>query len=85
MVKLSQPYMTSEKIIAVTKWTIVSKVCVSAFQYTKFFMALLPNFMGVVPSAVILEPKKMKSVTASTFSPYICHKVMESDAMILVF
>ena len=85
MVKLSQPYMTSEKIIAVTKWTIVSKVCVSAFQYTKFVMALLPNFMGVVPSAVILEPKKMKSVTASTFSPYICHKVMESDAMILVF
>ena len=85
MVQLSQPYMTSEKIIAVTKWTIVSKVCVSAFQYTKFVMALLPNFMGVVPSAVILEPKKMKSVTASTFSPYICHKVMESDAMILVF
>ena len=85
MVKLSQPYMTSEKIIAVTKWTIVSKVCVSAFQYTKFVMALLPNFMGVVPSAVILEPKKMKSVTASTFSPYICHKVMGLNVMILVF
>ena len=71
MVKLSQPYMTSEKIIAVTKWTIVSKVCVSAFQYTKFVMALLPNFMGVVPSAVILEPKKMKSVTASAYKLYV--------------
>ena len=37
------------------------------------------------PSAVILEPKKIKTVTVSTFSPSICHEVMGSDAMILVF
>ena len=36
-------------------------------------------------SAVILEPKKIKSVTVSTFSPSICHEVMRLDAMILVF
>ena len=37
------------------------------------------------PSAVILEPPKIKSVTVSIVSPYICHKVMGPDAMILVF
>ena len=37
------------------------------------------------PSAVILEPKKIKSATASTFFPYICHEVMGPDTMILVF
>ena len=37
------------------------------------------------PSVVILEPKKTKSITTSTFSPSICHEVMGSDAMILVF
>ena len=37
------------------------------------------------PSAVILEPKKRKSVTVSTFSPSICHEVLGPDAMILVF
>ena len=37
------------------------------------------------PSAVILEPKKMKSVTVSTVYPFICHEVMGPDAMILVF
>ena len=37
------------------------------------------------PSAVILEPKRIKSVTVSTVSPSICHEVMGPDAMILVF
>ena len=37
------------------------------------------------PSAVILEPKKIKSVTVSTVYPSICHEVMGPDAMILVF
>ena len=37
------------------------------------------------PSVVMLEPRKIKSVTVSTFSPSICHEVMEPDAMILVF
>ena len=43
------------------------------------------NFMDAVTSAVILEPKKIKSVTVSIVSPSICHEVMESDAMIFVF
>ena len=42
------------------------------------------NFMAAVPSAVILEPKKIKSVTVSIVSPSISHEVMELDAMILV-
>ena len=40
--------------------------------------------MAGSPSRVILETKKIKSVTASTFSPYICYEVMEPDTMILV-
>ena len=36
-------------------------------------------------SAVVLEPKKRKSVTALTFPPSVCHEVMEPDAMIIVF
>ena len=43
------------------------------------------NFVAVVTSAVILEPKKIKSVVVSTLSPSICHEVMGPDAMILVF
>ena len=37
------------------------------------------------PSAVILEPRKIKSVTVSIVSPFVCHEVMEPDAMILAF
>ena len=54
-------------------------------------MAFLPRSKCLLiswfqsPSTVILEPKKMKSVTASTFSPSICHEMMGPDAMILVF
>ena len=43
------------------------------------------NFVVVVKFAAILEPKKIKSATVSTFPPSICHEVMGSDAMILVF
>ena len=43
------------------------------------------NFMAAVPSAVILEPKKIKSVTVSIVSPPICYEVMRLDAMIFVF
>ena len=57
----------------------------------RFVIAFLPRSTCLLiswlqsPSTVILEPKKIKSVTASTFSPSICHEVMELDAMILVF
>ena len=43
------------------------------------------NFMAAVPSAVILETRKIKSVTVSIVSPSVCHEVMGPDAMILVF
>ena len=58
---------------------------------SSFVIAFLPRSKHLLiswlqsPSAVILEPKKIKSVTTSTFSPYICHEVMGSDAMMLVF
>ena len=58
---------------------------------SKFVIAFLPRSSHLLiswlqsPSVVILEPKKRKSVTASTFSPSICHEIMGLDAMILVF
>ena len=58
---------------------------------SRFVIAFLPRNKHLLtswlqsPSAVILEPKKIQSVTASTFSPSICHEVMGPDAMILVF
>jgi len=58
---------------------------------SRFVIAFLPSSKRLLiswlqsPSTVILEPKKIKSVTASTFSPSICHEVMGLDAMILVF
>ena len=61
------------------------------FSYTNFVIAFLPRSKRLLipwlqsPSTVIFEPKKRKSVTASTFSPSICHEVMGQDAMILVF
>ena len=65
---------------------------VSAFNMlSSFVIALLSRSKCFLiswlqsPSAVILEPKKEKSVTASTFPPSICHKVMRPDAVILVF
>ena len=57
----------------------------------RFVIAFLPRskdllILGLQSlSTVILEPKKIKSITVFTFSPYICHEVMVPDAMILVF
>ena len=58
---------------------------------SRFVITFLPRSKHLLiswlksPSAVILEPRKIKSVTVSTVSPYICHEVMGPDAMILVF
>ena len=58
---------------------------------SRFVIAFLPRskclFISLLqsPSAVILEPEKLKSLTLSIVSPSICHEVMEPDAMILVF
>ena len=92
MVQLAHPYMTTGKTIALTIWTFVGKVVSLLFNMlSRFVIAFLPGSKHVLiswlqsPSAVIWEPKKIKSVTASTFPPPICHEVMGPDAMILVF
>ena len=92
MVHLSHPFMTTGKTIALTRWIFVRKVMSLLFNMlSKFIIAFLPRSKCFSiswpqsPSAVILEPKKKKSVTVSIVSPSICHEVMELDAMILVF
>ena len=84
--------MTTRKTIGFTVWTFVSKVMSLLFNMlSAFVMAYLPRSKHLLiswlqsQSAVILEPKKIKSVTASTFFPLFAMKVMELDAMILVF
>ena len=92
MVHLSHPYMTTIKTIALNRGTFVGKVMYLLFN-------MLPRLIIVFlwrskclliswlqsPSAVILEPKKMKSVTVSIVSPSIYREVMVQDAMIFVF
>ena len=92
IVQLSHPYMTTGKTIALTRWTFVGKVIFLLFNMlSKLVIAFLPKSKHLLtswlqsPSAVILEPKKIKSVTVSTVSPSISHEVMGPDAMIFVF
>ena len=92
MVQLSHPYTTTGKTIALTRWTFVGKVTSLLFNMlSRLVIAFLPRSKHLLiswlqsPSAVILEPAKIKSVTGSIVSPSICHDVMGLDAMILVF
>ena len=92
MVQLSHPYVTTGKTIALTRWTFVGKVMSLLFNMlSRFATAFLPRSKHLLiswlqsPSAVILEPKKIKSVTIYIISPFICHEVMGPDAMIFVF
>ena len=92
MVQLSHPYMNTGKTIALTRWTFVGKVMSLLFNMlSRLVITFLPRSKRLLiswlhsPSAVILEPKKIKSLTVSTVSPPICHEVMGPDAMILVF
>ena len=87
IVQLSHPYMTTGKTIALTKWTFVGNVMSLLFNMLsrlvitfllrskRFLISWLQS-----PSAVILEPKKIKPVTVSFVSPSICHEVMGPDA-----
>ena len=91
MVQLSHPYMTTGKTIALTRWTSVGKVMPLLFNtLSRFVIVFLPRSKHLLiswlqsPSAVILEPKKINSVTVSVISPSICHEVMGWDVMILV-
>ena len=91
MVQLAYPYMTTGKTIALTRWTFVDKVMSLLFNMlSRLVTAFLPSSKHLLISwlqslsAVILEPKKIKSVTVSIVSAFICHEVMGPDAMILV-
>ena len=84
--------MTTGKTIALTRWTFVGKVMPLLFSMlSRFVIAFLPKSKRLLiswlqsPSSVILEPKKIKSLTVSIVSPSICHEAMGPDAMILVF
>ena len=92
IVQLSHPYMTTGKTIALTRWTFVGKVMSLLLNMlSRLVITFLPRSKCLLiswlqsPSAVILEPRKIKSATVSTVSPSICHQVMGPDAMILVF
>ena len=92
MVQLSHPYLTTGKTIALTRWTFVDKVIALLFNMlSRLVIAFLPRSKRLLiswlqsPSAVILEPKEIKSVTVSIVSLSICHEVMGLDAMIFVF
>ena len=92
IIQLSHPYMTTGKAIALTRWTFVCKVMSLLFNMlSRLVIAFLPRRKRLLiswlqsPSAVILEPPKIKSDTVSPVSPSICQEVMGPDAMIFVF
>ena len=91
-VQLSHWYTTTGKTIALTRWTFVGKVMSLLFNMlSRLVITFLPRSKCLLiswlqsPSAVILEPQKIKSATVSTVSPSISHELMGPDAMILVF
>ena len=88
----SHPYMTTGKTIALTRCTFAGKVMSLLFNMvSRFVIVFLQRSKHLLilwlqsPSAVILEPKKIKSATVSNVSSSICHEVMGPDAMIIVF
>ena len=92
MVQLSHLYMTTGKTIALTICAFVSRVKFLLFNtLSRSIIAFLPRSKCLLilwlqsPSVVILEPRKIKSVTYSTFSPSISHEMIGPDAIILVF
>jgi len=91
-VQLSHPYMTTGETIALTRWTFVGKAMSLLFNMlSRLIITFLPGSKRLLISwlqslsAMILEPRKIKSDTVSTVSPSISHEVMGLDAMIFVF
>ena len=80
ILQLAHPYMTTGKTIALTRQTFVGKLMsLLLSMLSRFVIAFLPRSKYSwlqSSSAVILEPRKIKSVTVSTLSPFICHEVM---------
>ena len=92
MIQLSHPYMTTGKTIALIRWTFVGKIMSLLFNMlSNLAIVFLPRSKHLliswlqVPSAVTLEPQKIKSVTVSIVYPSTCHEVMGLDAMIFIF
>ena len=92
IVQLSHPYVTTGKITALTRWTFVGKVMYLLFNMlSRLVITFLPRNKHLLipwlqsPSAVILEPRKVKPIIISTVSPSFSHEVIEPDAMIFVF
>ena len=91
IIQHSHPYMTTGKTIALTIWTFGAKLCLFFLILYLGLAVFLPHSKCLLiswlqsPSAVIWEPKKIKSVTVFTFSSSICHEVIKPDAMILIF
>ena len=84
--------MTTGKTIALTRWTFVGKVMSLLLNMlSRLVITFLPRSKHLLiswlqsPSAVVLEPPKIKSVTVSIVSPSVCHEVMGPVAMIFVF
>ena len=91
-VQISHPYITTGKIVALTIQNFVHKwISLHFYMLPRFVITFLPRSKHLLISrlqslsTVTLEPKKIKSVTASTFSPSICYEVMGSDTVFLVF
>ena len=92
IVQLSHPYMTTGKTIVLTRWTFVGKVMSLLLNMLfRLVIAFLPKSKRLLiswlqsPTAMILESKKIKSLTVSIVSLSICHEVMGPDAMIFIF
>ena len=92
IIQLLHPYVTTGKTIALTSWTFVGKVMSLLFiKQSRLVITFLPRSKCLLiswlqsPSAVILEPPKIKSLTVSIVSPSISHEVMRPDALIFVF
>ena len=86
--QLSHPYMTTGKTMALTRWTFVGKVMSLLLNMlSRLIITFLPRSKRLLiswlqsPSAVILEPRKIKSVTVSIVSPSICYEKMRPDAI----
>ena len=81
IVQFSYPYMTTGKTIALTRWTFVGISLLFNMLYRLVITFLTRSKHLLIlwlqsPSAVILEPRKIKSATVSTVSPSVCHEVM---------
>ena len=91
MVQLSHPYMTTGKTVALTRWTFVGKILSLLYNMlSRLVIVSLPRSKRLLiswlqtPSAVILEPKKIKSLIVSIIFPSICHEVMGPDLSFLI-